>query len=770
MKVLFVTDTHLTGRGPSSRTDNYVDAIFEKLEELKQVIQADGIDMVIHGGDVFDKPVVSYQLTGMLANFIRSTNVPWHVVPGNHDLFGYNLKSLPQTSLGLLQEAGVIEVLTRATGPLTFTADGVEHSFEGQEYHMDIDKRDPALDYYVSGNAKNKFLIPHSMLLDKNYFPGVPHTRTKDLAGKTDADYILVGHYHDGLTDTVMDGKRRIEVLNPGSMTRDEASKGNLKRRPGYVTIKLEKTPVIEYHEFQCAKDGNEVFDRSHITAKQSKDRYLQAFEQKLGDAPVVATDIRQVLDGLIQGSNGAIERRVADDARDRLSAAEQAIGDATQQMTGFVEKPGGLAIARMHIKGFQSHEDSLIEFGPGLNAIIGSSDSGKSSIIRALRFALYNEPRGADFIRHGATTAEVNVEFSDGSFLKRKRTQASAGSYIIGAPDGTETEIKGFANQLPVDIPNTHQMPRIQLTKDLEATLSIGYQMDGPFLIGESPGTRAAIIGKLAGVDLVDGAMREIGKEVLAGTKEMKRLQQEYANTASQLTSYSGLDAEKRDLSAAASALDELKGVVVKRDQLTLLASKWRAIVRDIVQAERERYVANQTLLHERDLTQAAQKLAKLTALHRLKRERDAAQAEMKKGQAMAEEAAHCLQHETETTRIHGLMSRAKHLQGIKREATALEQEINRMEATLREMPVLPELREVEALRLQQRKLRTLMDTQLAYTRLAEDFRNGTQKVERLRKTEGELAHAYQHILEEHGTCPTCSQTITKGETVYAN
>lgn len=769
MKVLFVTDTHLTGRGPSSRTDNYVEAIFEKLEELKTVIADEGIDLVIHGGDVFDKPVVSYQLTGMLANYIRSTNVPWYVVPGNHDLFGYNLKSLPQTSLGLLQEAGVIQVLTREYGRLEFTTpEGTTYSFEGQEYHMDIDKRTPSLDYYVTGQANYKFLIPHSMLLDKDYFPGVPHTRTKDLAGETEADFVLVGHYHDGLTDTVMHNGHKIEVLNPGSMTRDEASKGNLKRKPGYVLIELTNMPMLEYREFKCAKEGIEIFDRSHITAKLSKDRYLEAFEQKLGDAPVAATDIRTVLDGLIQTST--VEAAVSTGARERLEAAEKALGDATHQMAGFVEKPHNLAISKVIIKGFQSHEDTVVDFGPGLNAIIGSSDSGKSSIIRALRFALYNEPRGADFIRHSSTNAEVEVRFSDGSFLKRARTRSSAGSYIIGAPDGTETEIKGFTNHLPVDIPNTHQMPQIQLTKDLEATLSIGYQMDSAFLIGESPGTRASIIGKLAGVDLVDSAMREIGKEVLSDSKDLKRLKEEKLETATQLAAYDDLPQEKQRLEQAEQLLKEIRETDAKLQELRAIDAEWRAKTTEMIQAEYDIHQLRTTLQHESFADELKRDFERLQQLMNFRDERDVLDRTIGESYRAAQEADALLSGAHEIDLLKRQAREMGVFEQLKNERDALLREQAELERSLQELPVIPDQKEVLELQALCQKQRELSVIQTERDRLMEAIRNDTALLAQAENDIIEAQQHYQHILEQNGTCPTCYQTIAKGELIHAN
>ena len=51
-----------------------------------------------------------------------------------------------------------------------------------------------------------------------------------------------------------------------------------------------------------------------------------------------------------------------------------------------------------LEIENFESHKDTQIDFDNGVNAIIGTSDSGKSSIRRAIEWAIHNRPQGFGF------------------------------------------------------------------------------------------------------------------------------------------------------------------------------------------------------------------------------------------------------------------------------------------------------------------------------------------------------------------------------------
>jgi len=74
--------------------------------------------------------------------------------------------------------------------------------------------------------------------------------------------------------------------------------------------------------------------------------------------------------------------------------------------------------IDRIRLINFLSHEDSEIYFDTGVNIIVGHNGAGKSSIIDAIRFALFGDKRTKkieDMIRKGAKSLEVEMEFRHG-------------------------------------------------------------------------------------------------------------------------------------------------------------------------------------------------------------------------------------------------------------------------------------------------------------------------------------------------------------------
>jgi exonuclease SbcC len=184
--------------------------------------------------------------------------------------------------------------------------------------------------------------------------------------------------------------------------------------------------------------------------------------------------------------------------------------------------------IRKLIIENFQSHAYSELDLDDGLNVIVGASDQGKSSIIRALRWVLYNEPRGADFMRVGANYVRVTLHTNDGYIVTRERT-ASKNRYQVISPDGNEQVYEGFGNSVPQEVIAAHGVEKILLDEGEEKMLHLGMQLDGPFLLSETGAVKAKAIGRLNGVHIIDAAHRDTARD-------LSRLQQEERTCHDQL------------------------------------------------------------------------------------------------------------------------------------------------------------------------------------------------------------------------------------------
>lgn len=211
--------------------------------------------------------------------------------------------------------------------------------------------------------------------------------------------------------------------------------------------------------------------------------------------------------------------------------------------------------IKRITLKNFQSHKHSVIDLDERLNVIVGSSDSGKSAIIRGIKWALYNEPSGDYFIREGEKDCSVTLEFNDNSILKRYRSK-SKNSYILTNNNGEEIKFEGFGSAVPAEIIDTIGIKKIHLDSEESDSINLGEQLDGAFLLSEKTSTRASAIGRLVGVNIIDDALREVLKDTRALNISKKGLEENVMKLGEEIDKFHYLD----DLNLKLNKLNKIK------------------------------------------------------------------------------------------------------------------------------------------------------------------------------------------------------------------
>ena len=232
--------------------------------------------------------------------------------------------------------------------------------------------------------------------------------------------------------------------------------------------------------------------------------------------------------------------------------------------------------IQRIEIENFQSHAHTVVEFSDGLNVIAGRSDSGKSAIIRALRWVLANEPSGDSFRSYWGGATRVRLEFVglDGKphVVERVRDD-SRNVYIV---DGVE--LAGFGKSVPAEI--TELLPFDEL--------NLQRQFDAPFVLSATPTELGKTISRMFGLDLGQQLLSAINKRKWALNEsrksEQKRLDEiemrlsdlEWVGGAVEL--WNELDSMIRERESVIAEIDELSKIVenYKRAERRLRGLGW--------------------------------------------------------------------------------------------------------------------------------------------------------------------------------------------------
>ena len=209
--------------------------------------------------------------------------------------------------------------------------------------------------------------------------------------------------------------------------------------------------------------------------------------------------------------------------------------------------------IKELVIENFQSHKGSILHFDKGVNIIVGTSDSGKTAIIRALRWAMTNKPSGEEFRSYwgGDTSVTVAVGDSNKKHMGNKvvqRIKADKGNtYLLD-----EEKFAAFGQNVPEEIQKVFNINEVNLQG----------QLDAPFLLSSSPGDVAQHFNKVANLELIDSSIKRATSEINSLQGRLNGFETELNRNESAITNFIDLDTceeEVKNVEILGKQLDEL-------------------------------------------------------------------------------------------------------------------------------------------------------------------------------------------------------------------
>lgn len=212
----------------------------------------------------------------------------------------------------------------------------------------------------------------------------------------------------------------------------------------------------------------------------------------------------------------------------------------------------------KLKIQNFQSHKDTELEFHPGVNIIIGQSDSGKTAIFRALKWLLINKPSGDAFtstFKEKKQKTTVILETEKNKVLHQK------GYYEL---NGISFSASG------IGVPE--QIQQILKVQDL----SLQSQMDPPFLLSETSGEVSRQLNEVADLSSIDIALSNINKKIRENDADLKNLKELKDKGLEELEKYENI--ENLEI-----ILMSLKEVEKKKKELESQIEKEKSLVEEL-------------------------------------------------------------------------------------------------------------------------------------------------------------------------------------------
>lgn len=234
--------------------------------------------------------------------------------------------------------------------------------------------------------------------------------------------------------------------------------------------------------------------------------------------------------------------------------------------------------ISQVVLENFQSHKQSIFNFDKGLNLVVGSSNQGKTSLVRALSLVLYNQ-WDKSWVRIGSSFCKITLIMDNGVTVIREKGEKQ-NKYILKVPNQADCVYENFGVNVPEAISKVLNIRKIELDKDDSLTLNYSSQLESLFLFNRSGSQKAKVFGHLSGAHYLDYALRNLSTEKKQISTEKNLKTQEFSLLKEQFTALESVNSFKsklEELEAKNTVLDTAKQRVEALKSLLGRVQDWK-------------------------------------------------------------------------------------------------------------------------------------------------------------------------------------------------
>lgn len=188
--------------------------------------------------------------------------------------------------------------------------------------------------------------------------------------------------------------------------------------------------------------------------------------------------------------------------------------------------------LQKIEVRNFQCHSKFVIEFDEHVTTMVGPSDVGKSSIIRALRWACTNIPAGDAFIQDGKTRCGVRLKV-DGKTVERTKGVGENNYKLNGKV------YKSFGSNVPEPIVDFLNISPVTWQG----------QHDSPFWLAETAGQVGRELNAVVNLESMDAALSTVNQMVTKGKARQDAARERLRSTQERLDGLGWVEEAKEDM-----------------------------------------------------------------------------------------------------------------------------------------------------------------------------------------------------------------------------
>lgn len=146
-------------------------------------------------------------------------------------------------------------------------------------------------------------------------------------------------------------------------------------------------------------------------------------------------------------------------------------------------------------MRDFRQHDRSAFNFTPTVNVLVGANEAGKSTVLNAIRWVVFNRPLGESVVRWGAKGCAVRLITETCEVV---RSRGSENVYVLdgGSP------FKAVGSDVPREVKLALQLDEINFQR----------QIEGPFWLTLSAPEIAREMNRVVDLSVIDWSMSNAG------------------------------------------------------------------------------------------------------------------------------------------------------------------------------------------------------------------------------------------------------------------
>lgn len=303
--LVITADWHLRDTVPTCRTDDFLSAMWRKVEFVEELAE-DGDAPILLAGDLSHSSKPSMRL---LVDCLERLSREIIATPGQHDLPGNTIKNYWKSGMAVLESAGQILVPgSPDVGESDWTSEmwGVSpclriyvHAFPWGVPPT------PQKDEHLGKRLTHIALCHRMTWMDKPPYPDAPPAgeAKKFLEYMRGYDLVITGDNHQSFSYQGDDGRW---LINPGSLMRTTAAQADFQPKV-YLWNRQGEVEAVDIP----IEEG--VVSREHIDAPAERDEKIEAFVKRLRD------DVEMGLDFVENVKRFLEAHKITDGVRDAI-------------------------------------------------------------------------------------------------------------------------------------------------------------------------------------------------------------------------------------------------------------------------------------------------------------------------------------------------------------------------------------------------------------------------------------------------------------------